>query len=95
MIARKNNKWGQRFGSMRFLDVSDKKKLEYQLDHIQIREKKLQANLPRFKRGEKKQDSVEMNVRKYDAGEGASITEAGVKNRKWKMYAQAVMNGGG
>lgn len=49
-IARRRNKWGQKFGFVRFLNVSNEKKLEYELDNIRIGESKIYANLLRFKR---------------------------------------------
>ena len=52
-IARKRNKWGRRFGFVRFSEVTDEKKMEYALDIIKIGEEKLYVNLPRFKRLEK------------------------------------------
>lgn len=33
----KRNKWGQKFDFVRFLDISNKRKLEYKLNQIRIR----------------------------------------------------------
>lgn len=49
-IATRINKSDHKFGFVRFLDVSNKKKLEYELDQIRIGDSKIYASFPRFKR---------------------------------------------
>jgi hypothetical protein len=53
-LPNKRNKFGKRFGFVRFLDVNDPKKLEVKLDSIKINETKLHVNLPRFSKMEGK-----------------------------------------
>ncbi|GKV27064.1 hypothetical protein SLEP1_g36275 [Rubroshorea leprosula] len=45
----RRDRFGRRFGFVRFLEVKDKKELERQLDQIWIGHTKLRANIPRFK----------------------------------------------
>lgn len=47
-ISRKLNRWGNRFGFVRFSDVKNVSKLEFGLVAIRIGSMKLYANLPRY-----------------------------------------------
>lgn len=52
------------------MDVTDQRKLEYELDQIRIGERKLFANLPRFQRKEGKHESVKpIQGKQRDRGE--------------------------
>jgi hypothetical protein len=54
----KRNKYGKRFGFVRFFDVKDPKRLETNLDNIRMNETKLHVNLPRFSKSNGKNKSV-------------------------------------
>ncbi|XP_068475216.1 uncharacterized protein [Phaseolus vulgaris] len=51
-ISRRLNKWGRRFGFVRFFDVGNVGRLEKELDQIFIGSKKLHVNVPRYRRFE-------------------------------------------
>jgi len=51
-ISGKLNRWGNRFGFVRFCDVKNISKLESELDAIRIGSMKLYANLPRYRKYE-------------------------------------------
>lgn len=50
VIPPKTNKWGKRFGFVRFIDVQDPRMFAIQLDNIIIGADKIHVNLPRFER---------------------------------------------
>jgi len=47
-ISRRLNKWGRRFCFVRFLDVKNVRRLEGELDHIFIGNRKLHVNIPKY-----------------------------------------------
>ncbi|ESW29403.1 hypothetical protein PHAVU_002G067600 [Phaseolus vulgaris] len=49
-ISRRLNKWGRRFGFVRFLDVKNVARLEGELDKIYIGNRKLHVNIPKYRR---------------------------------------------
>jgi len=49
-ISRRPNKWGRRFGFVRFLDVKNVVRLEGDLDRIYIGTMKLHVNIPKYRR---------------------------------------------
>ena len=49
-ISRKLNKWGRRFGFVRFFEVRHVGKLEKESDQIYIGNMKLHVNIPRYRR---------------------------------------------
>jgi len=49
-IARRLNKWGRRFGFVRFFDVGNVVRLEKELDKIYIGNWKLYVNIPKYRR---------------------------------------------
>jgi len=51
-IFRRLNRWGRRFGFVRFFPVSNEARLEKQLDQIYIGSLKLHVNLPKYRRAE-------------------------------------------
>ena len=51
-ISRKLNKWGRRFGFVRFFEVGNVGRLEKELDQIYIENMKLHVNIPRYQRNE-------------------------------------------
>jgi len=51
-ISRKLNRWGNRFGFVRFCDVKNVSRLEAELDSIRIGLMKLYINLPRCRKHE-------------------------------------------
>jgi hypothetical protein len=62
-IPNKRNKYGKRFGFVRFLDVKDPKSLETKLDNIKMNETKLHVNLPRFARQDEKDKTASIEKR--------------------------------
>lgn len=51
-ISRRLNKWGRRFGFVRFFEVRNVGRLEKDLDQIYIGNKKLHVNVPKYRRSE-------------------------------------------
>jgi len=49
-ISRRLNKWGRRFGFVRFLEVKNVVRLEGELDRIYIGNRKLHVNIPKYRR---------------------------------------------
>jgi len=49
-ISRRPNKWGRRFGFVRFLDVQNVGRLERELDQVYIGNRKLFVNTPKYRR---------------------------------------------
>lgn len=47
------DKWENRFGFARFIDVQNEKVLERKFDQIMIRNGKMNVNIPKFRRDEK------------------------------------------
>ena len=56
-ISRRRNKWGRRFGFVRFFSVLNESKLEKELDQIFIGNMKLYVNLPKYRRTEYSQQA--------------------------------------
>jgi len=50
-ISRKLNKWGNKFGFVKFYDVKNMERLEKELDSIRIWDMKLHVNVPRYSKG--------------------------------------------
>jgi len=50
IISKRLNRWGRRFGFVRFFDVGDFVSLERELDRCYIGNMKLHVNLPRYRR---------------------------------------------
>jgi len=48
--CKKINRWGHRFGFVRFFDVRNARRLEQELDSIRVGVMKLHVNLPRYSR---------------------------------------------
>jgi len=51
-ISRRLNKWGRRFGFVRFLEVKNVRRLEGELDQIYIGNRKLHVNIPKYWRAQ-------------------------------------------
>jgi len=51
-ISRRLNRWGRRFGFVRFFEVSNAGRLEKELDNIYIGHRKLHVNVPRYRRAD-------------------------------------------
>ncbi|XP_068503621.1 uncharacterized protein [Phaseolus vulgaris] len=49
-ISRRLNRWGRRFGFVRFFDVANVSRLEKELDQIYLGKMKLNVNIPRYRR---------------------------------------------
>jgi len=61
-ISNKLNRWGSRFGFVRFCNVKNVPKLESELDSIRIGNMKLFANLPRYRKHEFPHTTVQATV---------------------------------
>ena len=57
-ISRRLNKWGRRFGFVRFFEVRNVGRLGRDLDQIYIGNKKLHVNIPRYRRSEEEPKRV-------------------------------------
>jgi len=62
-ISRRLNKWGRRFGFVRFFEVRNVGRLERDLDQIYIGNKKLHVNILRYRRSEVESKRVESETR--------------------------------
>jgi len=60
-ISRRLNRWGRRFGFVRFFNVDNAVRLERELDRCYIGNRKLHVNLPRYKREGYERKGVEPN----------------------------------
>jgi len=49
-ISRKLNRWGRRFGFVKFFEVDNVSRLDKELDHIYIGNMKLFVNISRYRR---------------------------------------------
>ncbi|XP_068503600.1 uncharacterized protein [Phaseolus vulgaris] len=58
-ISHRLNKWGRRFGFVRFLEVKNVRRLEGELDQIYIGNIKLHVNIPKYQRVQTESNVVE------------------------------------
>ena len=58
-ISRRLNKWGRRFGFVRFLDVKNVVRLEGELDQIYIGNRKLHVIIPKYRRFQSESNMAE------------------------------------
>ncbi|ESW08016.1 hypothetical protein PHAVU_009G011500 [Phaseolus vulgaris] len=97
-IPRRTNKYGHRFGFVRFIGISDSDKLEYQLDNIWIGNMKLHVSKPKYRRSYKGgRVEIDRGQQKRRDENGSKKVEPRVRKvwrRKGEIsYAQAVKNG--
>jgi len=59
LISRRLNRWGRRFRFMRFFDVRNVGKLERELDQIYVGNRKLNVNVPKYRRHQEVRPRVE------------------------------------
>jgi len=66
-ISRHLNRWGRRFGFVRFFPVPNEVRLEKQLDQIYMGSLKLYVNLPKYRRTkhEKKHEKTKTFSNEY------------------------------
>ena len=69
-ISRRLNKWGRRFGFVRFFEVRNVGRLEKDLDQIYIGNKKLHVNVPKYRRSELESKGQESENRAYHKEKG-------------------------
>jgi len=62
-ISKRLNKWGRRFGFVRFFGVRNVGRLERDFNQIYIDNKKLHVNVPRYRRSEKETRWLESETR--------------------------------
>jgi len=100
-ISQRLNRWGQRFGFVRFLGVNDSRKLESQLDNIRIGNWKLHVNLPKYRRHERiisngrswkeyQGDKSEHNQGLKGKQEVKKVHKVWKRKTKYQTYAQVV-----
>jgi len=69
-ISRRLNKWGRRFGFVRFFEVRNVGRLEKDLDQIYIGNKKLHVNVPKYRRSELEDKGQGSENRAYHKEQG-------------------------
>ncbi|GKV10568.1 hypothetical protein SLEP1_g21912 [Rubroshorea leprosula] len=82
----KRDRFGRRFGFIRFLEVKDKKELERQLDQIWIGHTKLRENIPRFKeedRNGKKESKPKIGMQNHPDSRPVNNQIQGGSERRW------------
>ena len=62
-ISKHRNKGGRRYGFVRFKGVSDKRRLERQLDNIIVGGLKLYVNVPKYGRGKERYEESRVKPR--------------------------------
>lgn len=83
-IAKRLDKWGHRFGFVRFLEVRNVIRLQRQLDSIMIGHTKLYVNLPRYGNEYKKRNQVK-EVKNYNYGSSQTrLNKQPVKVTEWR-----------
>jgi len=83
-ISRRRNKWGRRFGFVRFFEVRNVRRLQRDLDQIYIGNLKLHVNIPRYRRNEADSKGAERNPR-------VDQKEMGRNSRKRKVETHGVI----
>ena len=58
-VSRRLNKWGRRFGFVRFFDVRNVKWLESELDQLYVGNRKLYVNVLKYRRKQMEAESFE------------------------------------
>jgi len=102
-ISRRLNKWGRRFGFVRFFGIRDVERLERELDQIYIGSRKLYVNILKYRRyqyGLKKEDRQPLReskefVRKRYTKEDEDVRKDGgkkiwVEKSRNRSYADAL-----
>ena len=102
-IARRLNKWGRRFGFVRFYGIRDVERLERELDQIYIGSRKLYVNIPKYRRSQydpKKEErkplreSKELERKRYKKAVEDGRKDGGkkiwVEKSRHRTYAEAV-----
>ena len=68
-VSRRLNKWGRRFGFVRFFDVRNVRWLESELDQIIVGNWKLYVNIPKYRRTQEENERYGRRVlRNIDVG---------------------------
>jgi len=89
-VSRRLNKWGRRFGFVRFFDVRNVKWLESELDQLYVGNRKLYVNVPKYRRQQMEAERFERKEpRKHEAG---CLKDAGVEGKN-NYGAQQKRNG--
>ncbi|XP_068461571.1 uncharacterized protein [Phaseolus vulgaris] len=98
-ISRRLNKWGRRFGFVRFFEVRNVGRLEKELDQIYIGNLKLHVNVPRYRRNgvedgreQRKEDlkqqlELPKETRKQSVV-GLGVTGSSIKKEVWVEKAR-------
>jgi len=96
-ISKRPNRWGRRFGFVRFFPVPNEVRLEKQLDQIYIGNLKLYVNLPKYRRTEvvykKEKPKVHERDKSHVNGLGGRLKEKEVWREKTFSTGQAVRRG--
>ncbi|GKV49125.1 hypothetical protein SLEP1_g55890 [Rubroshorea leprosula] len=83
---KRRDRFGRRFGFVRFLEVKDKKEVERQLDQIWIGHTKLKANIPRFKEEDpngKKESKPKIGMQNHPESRPINNQMQGESGRRW------------
>jgi len=93
-ISRRLNRWGRRFGFMRFFDVRNVGRMERDLDSLYIGNMKLHVNIPKYRRntmgihkGDRRDPRASHSGRKRDGGKRKEVW---VEKKRNLSYAEAV-----
>jgi len=100
-LSRRLNRWGRRFGFVRFFEVTDIFRLEKELDQIYIGNMKLHVNLPRYRKDEYDSHKEAPKHRIYDTKgmnykqgrkdkEEVKYKEVWKEKKGKKLYVEAV-----
>ena len=95
-ISRRLNKWGRRFGFVRFYGVRDAGRLERELDQLYVGNKKLFVNIPKYQRKMEEQSRLEGRLRttpfrarrNEDSPDLKKVTAAGGEQRRKDMWVE-------
>ena len=81
-IARRPNRWGRRFGFVRFFAVRNVRRLENELDQIYVGNRKLFVNVPKYRRNKLKPKNYERkDLRNHASGSKKENREAKQKDQ--------------
>jgi len=87
-IARRLNKWGRRFGVVRFFDVGNAVRLEKELDQIYIGDMKLYVNIPKYRRFEPNASGASLRENKKPTSSRWQGQESGVLKGRGKREGE-------
>ncbi|GKV12444.1 hypothetical protein SLEP1_g23583 [Rubroshorea leprosula] len=84
-IANKNDKWGRKFGFVRFLNIRNPREMELNLSKIQVGDRRLQANLAMYN-----EENGDLGMKKRESKTNACPSKQVEATVGTKSYADAV-----